>query len=302
VTRLRPVLLTGVALAAAGAAAGCAAALKEAPPLVDLAGGGPPPDATAVASLLRQAEDQFAERTVQSVHRAAALYLRVASAEIASPAGAPSAATPPAGAPSTATHSAVAPPEGVVGAVQAQIWLTDHETEPAAREAAATLAVQAAQWCPRIAPGLPDCDFWLGAALGVQARERPTTGLSALPKIEAAFKRAAEAKPEMEDAGPDRALAYLYLRAPRWPRGPGDPEQGLAHAKKAVALRPDYPPNRLALAEALAAAGDAAGSLEAGHEALRLAEARVAQGDPDAGEWVTEARKSIDGGGRAKRS
>jgi tetratricopeptide (TPR) repeat protein len=287
VTRLRPVLLTGVALAAAGAAAGCAAALKEAPPLVDLAGGGPPPDATAVAGLLRQAEDQFAARTVPSVHRAAALYLRVASAEIASPAAAPSAA---------------APPEGVVGAVEAQIWLTDHETEPAAREAAATLAVQAAQWCPRIAPGLPDCDFWLGAALGVQARERPTTGLSALPKIEAAFKRAAEAKPEMEDAGPDRALAYLYLRAPRWPRGPGDPEQGLAHARKAVALRPDYPPNRLALAEALAAAGDAAGSLEAGHEALRLAEARVAQGDPDAGEWVTEARKSIDGGGRAKRS
>jgi hypothetical protein len=193
-------------------------------------------------------------------------------------------------------------PEGIMGAVEAQVWLSDHETAPAARESAATVAVQVAQWCPRIAPDLPECDFWLGAALGVQARERPATGLSALSKIEAAFKRAAEGNPEMEDAGPDRALALLYLRAPRWPRGPGDPEQGLVHAKKAVALRPDYPPNRLALAEALAAAGDTAGSLAAGREALRLAEARAAAGDPDANEWVSQARKSIDGGGRAKRS
>jgi hypothetical protein len=291
--RVRQAILAGAAVAAAAVTGSCAAALKQAPPLADLAGGGPPPDATAVAGLLRQAEEEFAARTIESVQRAAALYLRVASAEVSAPAAGSrgAAAAPPA-----------ARPEGVVGAVQAQIWLTDHATDSAARESAATLAVQAAQWCPRIAPDLPDCDFWLGAALGVQARERPTTGLSALPKIEAAFKRAAEAVPGMEDAGPDRALAYLYLRAPRWPRGPGDPALGLEHAKKAVALRPDYPPNRLALSEALAAAGDAAGSLEAGREALRLAEALVAAGDPDAGEWVTQARKSIDGGGRAKRS
>jgi hypothetical protein len=235
------------------------------------------------------------------VRRAAALYLRVASAE----AGAPGTGAPAPGTGAPAPGTAPAPgarPTGLMGAVEAQVWLSDHETEPAARESAATLAVQVAQWCPEIAPGLPDCDFWLGAAIGVQARERPATGLSALSKIEAAFKRAAEGNPEMEDAGPDRALALLYLRAPRWPRGPGDPDLGLEHAKKAVALRPDYPPNRLALAEALAAAGDAAGSLAAGREALRLAEARAAAGDPDANEWVSQAHKSIDGGGRAKRS
>lgn len=279
---LRAAMLAGTALAAA-AVPGCASALKQAPPLADLAGGGPPPDASALPGLLRQADDQFAVRTLESMRRAAALYLRVASAETGAPAPG-------------------ARPDGLLGAVEAQVWLSDHETEAAARESAATLAVQVAQWCPQIAPDLPDCDFWLGAALGVQARERPATGLSALSKIEAAFKRAAEASPEMEEAGPDRALAYLYLRAPRWPRGPGDPDLGLVHAKKAVALRPDYPPNRLALAEALAAAGDTTGSLEAGREALRLAEARAAAGDPDANEWVSQARKSIDGGGRAKRS
>jgi hypothetical protein len=280
---LRSAILVGASLAAAAAVPGCAAALKEAPPLVDLAGGGPPPDASSVAGLLRQADADFSTRTLESMHRAAALYLRVASAETGASVPGPR-------------------PEGIMGAVEAQVWLSDHETAPAARESAATLAVQVAQWCPRVAPDLPECDFWLGAALGVQARERPATGLSALAKIEAAFKRAAEGNPEMEDAGPDRALALLYLRAPRWPRGPGDPEQGLVHAKQAVALRPDYPPNRLALAEALAAAGDTAGSLAAGREALRLAEARAAAGDPDANEWVSQARKSIDGGGRAKRS
>jgi hypothetical protein len=275
--------VAGAALAAAAALPACAAALKEAPPLVDLAGGGPPPDAASIPALLHQADADYSARTLESVRRAAALYLRAASAETGAP--------EPGGR-----------PEGVLGAVEAQVWLSDHETEPAARESAATLAVQAAQWCPRIAPDLPDCDFWLGAALGVQARERPATGLSALSKIEAAFKRAAEGKPEMEDAGPDRALALLYLRAPHWPRGPGDPELGLEHAKKAVALRPEYPPNRLALAEALAAAGDAAGSLAAGREALRLAEARAAAGDPDAHEWVSQAHKSIEGGGKVKRS
>jgi hypothetical protein len=280
---LRGAILAGASLAAVTSLPGCAAALKQAPPLADLAGGGPPPDASSIAGLLHRADGEFSTRTLDSVRRAAALYLRVASAETgaAAPAGRP---------------------EGVMGAVESQVWLSEHETEPAARESAATVAVQVAQWCPTIAPDLPDCDFWLGAALGVQARERPATGLSALSKIEAAFKRAADGNPEMEEAGPDRALALLYLRAPRWPRGPGDPEQGLEHARKAVALRPDYPPNRLALAEALAAAGDAAGSLEAGREALRLAEARAAAGDPDANEWVSQARKSIDGGGRAKRS
>src|SRR5262249_38588973 len=79
--------------------------------------------------------------------------------------------------------------------------------------------------------------------------------LSALPEIEAAFKRAASRAPDLEGAGADRALALLYLRAPGWPAGPGDPDLGLEHAKKAVAARADLPPHQLALAEAPAATG-----------------------------------------------
>jgi hypothetical protein len=185
----------------------------------------------------------------------------------------------------------------VLGAVRAQVWLTDHETDPKARQEAATEAVEAAQWCGRKTPGNPECDYWLGAALGVQARERPSTGLKALPQIEELFRRAAQAVPTLDEAGPERALALLYVRAPRWPTGPGNPDLGLSHARAAVELRPEYPPNRLALAEALSATGDRpAGRVEYRH-ALDLARALADRGDRDAPEWAAEAESALHDGG-----
>jgi tetratricopeptide (TPR) repeat protein len=178
--------------------------------------------------------------------------------------------------------------------VRALVWLADHEEERTAREGAATRAVQAAQWCGGHAPDpAPACRFWLGAALGVQARERPTTGAAALPEIEAAFRAAAKGDPAYDRGAPDQALALFYLRAPGWPAGPGDPERGLEHARRAMAIDPDYPPNLLALAEALAAAGDAAGGRARLEEALARARSAAAEGDPDAGEWIRDAEVAL---------
>ena len=56
-----------------------------------------------------------------------------------------------------------------------------------------------------------------------------------------ALRRAIEKDPEYDDAGPDRVMALVLVRAPGWPVGPGDPEAALEHAKKAVSLRPEYP-------------------------------------------------------------
>jgi len=185
--------------------------------------------------------------------------------------------------------------EALVGAVRAHVWLVDHETESIARRKAATSAVYAAQWCDRIEPKNPACAYWLGAALGVQARERRSTGLDALPLIEQAFKKAAVEAPSLEEGGPDRALALLYLRAPGWPTGPGNPDLGLEHARKAVELRPDYPPNQLALAEALKATGDEEGGRTTYQRALELARGRAAGGDPEATEWINEAEEALKG-------
>jgi len=255
-------------LLATAALAGCARALHEPPPLADLAGGGARAAPEDVETLLERAEVLYARRSLESVREAAQVWLQAAAADAGRV-------------------------EGLMGAVRARVWLVDHETDPEARRGAATVAVRAAQWCKRIAPASSGCDYWMGAALGVQAQEHRTTALDALPKIVEAFQRAADADPNLEEAGPDRALALVYARAPGWPAGPGDPDQALDHARKAAALAPEYPPNQLALAEALVAHGDKVPSRETYEHALDLARVRSAAGDPDAQEWIHEAEEAL---------
>lgn len=248
--------------------AGCVHALKALPPFREVAGhpGGHVP--SDVNDLLARAQALYATRTRDSVTQAAAVYLNAAAADPART-------------------------EGLIGAARAHVWLTEHEPDGAARLEAARKAVAEAGWCGRTAPAEPACNYWLGAALGVQARERPSTGLSALPRILESFKKAEAASPGLELGGPDRALALVYLKAPGWPAGPGDPEEGLAHARKAVALAPEYPPNLLALAEALAATGHRDESRESYDLALDLARKRAKAGDPDAEEWIEEAQTAL---------
>ena len=255
-------------LCASALLAACAHALKEPPALQAVVGNAEGRSPRDVDELLAQAEALFARYDFASVRKAAEAWSAAAAAD-----------------PRRI--------EGLAGIVKANVWVTEHETDPAARLAAAEKGVHAAQWCQRTAPREPVCDYWLGAALGVQARERPSTGISALPKIEAAFKEAGAARPEIEDGGPDRALALLYLRAPAWPAGPGDPALALEHAQKAAELKPDYPPNHLALGEVRAATGDGEGSRRAYARARDLARIRASAGDPEAKEWMESAEKAL---------
>jgi tetratricopeptide (TPR) repeat protein len=265
-------LSTLTAGALAGAA--CAHALKTPPSIAELAGPLPPGAPGDPAALVSEAQDRFARRDVEDAHRAATLALRAA------------AGTNP-------TDGAA-----LLLAIRIQVWLAEHETTSETRAAAATRAVQAAQWCDAAASPAP-CAYWKAAALGQQARERPSTGLSALPLIEQGFKDAAAADATLDEAGPDRALALLYLRAPGWPTGPGDPAKGLEHARRATSLREAYPPNRLALAEALAKTGEADAARLEDERALKLARDAQATGDPDAADWIREAERAIhDGSGR----
>ncbi|HET9480989.1 MAG TPA: hypothetical protein VFP98_04465 [Candidatus Polarisedimenticolia bacterium] len=254
------------ALLIGSVASACASSLPEPVSLETLAGTGPTVPADQVDALLARADFLYSARDAQSVRGAGEAWLQAA-------------------------RSDPARVEGFMGAAKAYVWLTDHESGPGARRDAAAKAVQAAQWCGRTRPQHPPCDYWLGAALGVQARERRSTGLDALPRIEEAFLRAAAAAPNLEQAGPDRALALLYLRAPGWPSGPGDPERGLEHARKAAGRFPEHPPNLLALAEALVAVEDEEGARETYRRALELAARRHA--DPEAAAWETEAREAL---------
>jgi len=240
----------------------CAPALRQPPSVADLAGA-PPTGSTDVDGLLAAAAEAYAGWTLESVRDASTTWFEAAAADPARV-------------------------EAWIGAARAGVWLAGHEPDPDARDDAARAAVQSAQLCAEAAPGSAACSYWLAVALGVQARERRATALDALPRMVDLLEQAAAADPEMERAGPHRVLALVLVRAPGWPTGPGDPDTGVEHARRAVALAPDFAPNLLCLAEALDAVDETDESralLERAREAaLRGQEA----GDPEAGEWLAE--------------
>ena len=256
-------LLSAAALLVAAA---CAPALREPPPVTVLAtkaGSG------SAAELLAAADGKWKLRPdLASVREAEKLYLQAARADESDAAG-------------------------FVGAVRAKAWLVDHVAEQATREADAVSAVQTAQWCARRQPGLAACDFWLAIAVGLQAREVRQTAESGMKTMVEALERAIAKDAAYERGGPHRVLALVLLRAPGWPLGPGDAEEGLVHARAAVALAPDYAPNVLALAEAHADLREHAEAKSDYEKARTLAAGAKAAGDPDAEAWIAEAERGI---------
>ena len=261
----------GLGLAAATSVAACASALREPPPVAQMAGSSAAPRASPadVDRLLAEGQACFAKRPdpaeVRSAQRS---YLAAAQAD----------------------DTRV---EGLLGVARVSSWMIEHEPDAVERDRLVAVAIEASQWCERRAPDSAACAYALAQALGQQARERPSTSHDGLEKMVKALRRAATAEPGLDEGGPQRVLALVYLRAPGWPLGPGDPDAGLAAAQEAVALAPDHPPNQLALAEALARSGRREEARAAHERALALARQRSAAGDPDAPEWVAEAERGL---------
>jgi len=248
----------------------CVSALHEPPSVGEFVGStahGP----TDVDRLLADADRAYSRWTLESVRAARSTWLEAAAAD-----------------PSCSA--------AWIGASRAGVWLSGHEPEPAAREAAAVSAVQAAQLCGEAAPGEGACTYWLAVALGVQARERRATALDALPRIVALLEQAAVDRPELEHAGPHRVLALVLVRAPGWPAGPGDADSGLEHARRAVALAPEFPPNQLCLAETLAAVDEHEESRKVLNRAVALVREWQTRGEPEADEWAAEIDAATTGG------
>jgi hypothetical protein len=250
-------------------ATSCAPALREPRPLAV-----PAHDARDAAALLAEARALYAQRPdLEAVRRSEGLFVAAAGADPGSV-------------------------EALYGAIQAKLWLANHERDGGRRAELATSAVEAGQLCARAAPGAAPCDYGLALALGVQARERPSTATEGLKLMTERLRAAAAAEPALDHAGPERVLAILLVRAPAWPIGPGDPESALERARAAAARAPEHPPNQLALGEALLANGAVEEGRAAVGRGLELARARAAVGDPDAPEWVREGEtllRRVDG-------
>ena len=181
--------------------------------------------------------------------------------------------------------------EGLVAAIQAYSSRSDHAPDGQTRAQLADEASAYAEACLAKAPQAAGCLYGRGLALGLQARAHPTSAGASLKDMLDALGKADAADPTYDQAGPSRVRALVLLRAPGWPLGPGDPDSGLAAARRAVELRPQYPPNLLALGEALAKTEDAQGARQAYMRAHDAAQALPASEDRDG--WLHEADQGL---------
>lgn len=179
----------------------------------------------------------------------------------------------------------------LVAAVAADARRSDLETDSTIRGQLAADALQYAQACLERAPQAAACLYYDGVALGLKARAHPLQANDALKAMLEALSSAEAADPAYDQAGPARVKALVLIKAPAWPLGPGDAETGLAAARRAVALRPDYPPNVLALAEALAKTGDHHGAQDTYRGARELIQGLPPSRDRD--DWLHEADQAL---------
>jgi hypothetical protein len=200
-------------------------------------------------------------------------------------AGCKSLPTPPAAPPPSMTV------EQLASAVAMDARRSDLETDSKTRDQLAADALQNAQACLERAPHSAACLYYDGVALGLKARAHPLQANEALKSMLDALSGAEAADPAYDQAGPARVKALVLIKAPAWPLGPGDAEAGLAAARRAAALRPDYPPNVLTLAEALAKSGDAHGAQESYRHARELILALPSSRDRD--DWLHEADQAL---------
>jgi hypothetical protein len=168
---------------------------------------------------------------------------------------------------------------------------SEHQADAGSRAALAEDAGRQAEACLAMEPQAVACIYGHALALGLGARAHPAHAGELLKRMLADLDAAEAADPAYDQAGPARVRALVLTRAPGWPLGPGDAAAGVTCARRAVDLRPQYPPNLLALAEALAKSGDAPAARTAWQQARERALALPAT--PDRDEWLREADRGL---------
>lgn len=181
--------------------------------------------------------------------------------------------------------------KGLVEAITADAQRTEREPDSKIRGELAAEAGRDANACLALEPQAAACLYGHALALGLEARAHPTRASELLNDMLGELASAETADPNYDEAGPARVRALVLIRAPSWPLGPGDAATGLVAARRAVGLRPQYPPNLLALAEASAKTGDTNAARESYQRARDAAQALPASADRD--EWLREADQAL---------
>jgi hypothetical protein len=188
--------------------------------------------------------------------------------------------------------SASASTAALAETVQAAADRVEQEQDSGVRRAILAQAEHDAASCLARAPQTAGCQYSAALVQGLDAREHPLHFRGFLKRMLAGLARAEVLDPNYDFAGPARVQALVFVRAPGWPIGPGDPKAALAAAQRAVAAQPAYPPNWLALGETQAKVG-AKGDAHASYARAR-ALAEPLPPSPDREEWLHEAREGLE--------
>jgi tetratricopeptide (TPR) repeat protein len=113
----------------------------------------------------------------------------------------------------------------------------------------ASEAMGYAERARRLEPTGVEGRYFLAVSAGLVAETRSTGALGLVPTIESEAIEALRLDPGFEEAGAHRILGELYHQAPGFPVSVGDDDLALEHLREAVRIAPDFPPNRIALAE-----------------------------------------------------
>jgi hypothetical protein len=116
----------------------------------------------------------------------------------------------------------------------------------------ADIANQGIAACRQLIAGAPKsapAHYYLGMNLGQLARTELIGALKLVKEMEREFKTAEDQDEHFDYAGPARNLGLLYRDAPGWPASIGSRRKARDWLERAAKLAPDYPENRLNLAE-----------------------------------------------------
>jgi len=187
----------------------------------------------------------------------------------------------------TSAVPAAATVDALAAAIKLDADRSDREPDAGARAKLAADATRTAQSCLARQPRAAACLYGRAVAQGLEAKAHPTRASGLLKSMLESLTDADQADPQYDHAGPARVRALVLIRAPGWPLGPGDLDSGLAEARRAVMLSPGYPPNLLALAEALAKSGDRGAASDSYARAREAAQALPESADRQ--DWLKQA-------------
>lgn len=117
------------------------------------------------------------------------------------------------------------------------------------REDVAQIGIAAAKHLVAQHPDMAEAHYYLAMNLGQLARTKTLGALPLVDQMEVEFSAARKLNEKLDHAGPDRNLGMLYLEAPSF-GSIGSRSKARQHLRRAVEIAPDYPENRLIMAEA----------------------------------------------------